>query len=96
MKLIQVDVDNGQTLMVLTRADSRPNCKQFLQQLIGEKPPKKSLAMINQAEFMLPESLKQNILFYQPYYEQEFKLILAITQLSSLAREIEESNRNIN
>lgn len=44
--------------MVLTRADSRPTCKEFLQQLITEKPAKKTSAMINEAEFMLPESLR--------------------------------------
>jgi len=53
--------------MILSRIDSKPCCNDYLQQLIREKPAKKSLAMINKSIFMLPESLKQNILFYSPF-----------------------------
>ena len=40
--------------------------------------------MINNAHFVLPMSLKDNILYYSPYDQEKFKRILEITQLNAL------------
>lgn len=58
---------DGEVLMILTRVDSRPTSSEFLKELASSKPSNKSLLMINNAHFVLPMSLKDNILYYSPY-----------------------------
>ncbi len=70
--------------MILTRVDSNPSDTEFLKDLIESRPKDKSLIMINSAHFILPLSLKDNILFYSPYDEVRFKKVLEITQLNNL------------
>lgn len=44
--------------------------------MIKSKPIDKSLLMISPAHFILPASLKDNILYYSPYDEAKFNKIL--------------------
>jgi hypothetical protein len=66
----------GEILMVLTRVDSKPTVFEFLENLIASRPTNKSLLMISASHFMLPVSLRENILFYSPYDEARFRKVL--------------------
>jgi hypothetical protein len=84
------EVKEGEVLMVLTRVDSKPTISEFLKTMIDSKPSACSLVMISSPHFMMPMSLRDNILFYSPYDEERFRKVLAVTQLDALPDSIWE------
>ncbi len=84
-------------MLFLSKIDSKPKCEYYLKEQIELIPRSYTVAYVSEKLFLLPKSIKDNILFYSPYREDDFKYVLQLTQLDDFKETIlSKENKRVN
>jgi hypothetical protein len=84
-----VEVQDGETVMAYFNTNNREQVERYIKEMMDSLPFQKTIAVVHENHLILPESLKQNILFYSELNEARYQKVLQLVELDYFNSEIE-------
>jgi hypothetical protein len=87
-------VQEGETVMAYFKTNNKSQVENYIRELMNGLPMEKTVAVINEDHFILPDSFQQNVLFYSDYDERRFEEVLTLMELDYFIPQIETLGNN--